>query len=181
MQTDLSSYNNDWYKPGSVFKRACWYVVNELVFKSALFPFYGLKNSLLRLFGASVGKKVCIKPGVNIKYPWFLTLGDHTWIGEKVWIDNLAKVTIGANSCLSQGASLLCGNHDYTKISFDLAVKPIVMEEGVWIGAHSVVCGGITCFSHAVLTVGSVANKDLLAYSIYRGNPAEKIKERIIR
>ena len=180
MQTDLSTYNNEWYQPGPAFKRACWYLVNEVVFKSAFFPFYGFKNALLRLFGARVGRKVCIKPGVNIKYPWLLTLGDYTWIGEKVWIDNLASVTIGAHACLSQGAMLLCGNHDYSKSTFDLAVKPIVIEDGVWIGAHAVVCGGLTCYSHAVLSVGSVANRDLLAYHIYRGNPAESIKVRVI-
>ena len=57
---------------------------------------------------------------MNIKYPWFLAIGDHTWIGEKVWIDNLAEVAIGANCCVSQGAMLLCGNHNYKKSTFEL-------------------------------------------------------------
>ncbi len=60
-------------------------------------PFSGLKCSILRLFGAKIGKKVVIKPGVNVKYPWFLEIGDFSWIGEDVWIDNLGKVKIGAN------------------------------------------------------------------------------------
>jgi len=139
-----------------------------------------MKILLLKLFGASVGNGVVIKPNVNIKYPWFLRIGDYSWIGEDVWIDNLAKVEIGSHVCISQGAFLLCGNHDYTKPSFDLMVKPIIIEDGVWVGAKSVVCPGVTCFSHAILSVGSIATKNLEAYSIYQGNPAQKIKERRI-
>jgi putative colanic acid biosynthesis acetyltransferase WcaF len=123
---------------------------------------------------------VCIKPHVHIKYPWKLTIGDHVWIGEQVWIDNLADVKIGNQVCVSQGAYLLTGNHDFKKETFDLIIGAIVLEDGVWIGAKSVVCPGITCRSHAILTVGSVANRDLDAFGIYRGNPAEKIRVRVM-
>ena len=87
---------------------------------------------------------------------------------------------IGANCCISQGAMLLCGNHNFSVSSFDLIVGDITLEEGVWLGAKSIVTPGVTCGSHSVLTVGSVASNDLEAYSINRGNPAEKIKSRVI-
>lgn len=135
---------------------------------------------LLRLFGAKVGKGVIIKPGVNIKYPWNLEIGDYTWIGERVWIDCLTRVKIGSNACVSQGALLLSGNHNYKSKGFDLMVKPIVLEDGAWVGAQTTVCQGVTIGSHAVLTVGSVAASDLEPYSINKGNPAEKIKERTL-
>ena len=122
-----------------------------------------------------------IKPKVNIKYPWLLNIGDYVWIGEEVWIDSLAEVFIGNNACLSQGVMLLTGNHDYTSRTFDLRVGKIVLEEGVWIGAKSVVCPNVTCHSHAVLAVNSVAVKDLEAYGIYQGNPAQWIRERKIK
>lgn len=109
-----------------------------------------------------------------------LVVGDYVWIGEHVWIDNLVKVSIGNHSCISQGAMLITGNHDYSKSSFDLMIKEIVIEEGVWIGAKAVVCPGIICHSHAVLSVASIATSNLAAYSIYSGNPAVRIKERII-
>ena len=180
-QTDLSLYNNSPYHPGgSVIKRILWYYTNLLFFKSGLFPFYGLKTVLLSWFGAKVGNKVEIKPCVNIKYPWLLTLGNEVWIGEHVWIDNLVPITIGNNVCISQGAVLLTGNHDYKKPSFDLITGEIVLQDGVWIGACAIVNLGITAHSHAVLAGGSVATKDLEAYSIYKGNPALKIKDRVI-
>ena len=76
---------------------------------------------------------------------------------------------------------MLTGNHDYTIPSFDYRNAPIILEDGVWIGAKSIVCPGITCKSHAILAVGSIATKDLDAYNIYQGNPAVKIRERIIK
>lgn len=181
-QTDLSTYNNQWFNPGgSSIKRLLWYFTNLLIFKSGLFPINGLKIALLRIFGAKIGKSVVIKPIVSIKYPWNLRIGDYCWIGEKVWIDNLSFVSLGDHVCLSQGAMLLTGNHNYSKSTFDLMVGEIVLENGVWIGAHAIVTPGVNCFSHAVLAVNSVATKDLEAYAIYQGNPAIKVKEREIK
>ena len=180
-KTDLSSFNNSCYQPGAgAVKRLLWYITNQLFFKSGLLLPYAWKNAVLRAFGAQVSEGVVIKPHVNIKYPWNLAIGKHAWIGEGVWIDNLGKVVIGANACLSQGALILSGNHDFKASSFDLIVKEITIEEGAWIGAKAVVTQGVTIGSHAVLTVGSVASSDLKPYTINRGNPAVMIKERVI-
>lgn len=180
-QVDLSKYNNSWFNEGAgALKRTLWFIINALFLINPLNPFSGLKVRLLRLFGAKIGKGVVVKPSVNIKYPWNLSVGDHTWIGEKVWIDNLDKVVIGNSCCLSQGAMLLIGNHNYTSETFDLMVEPIVLEDGVWIGAKSMVTGGVTCFSHSILSVNSIASSDLEAYFVYRGNPASKVKQRRI-
>jgi len=180
-QTDLSSYNNHPYHPGgNLLKRLFWLYINAIVFNNSLLPFNGLKVLLLRLFGAKIGKKVTIKPCVNIKYPWFLSVGDNTWIGENVWIDNLLMITIGKNVCLSQGVVLLTGSHNYKKSTFDLITGSIVLEDGVWIGALAVVNQGITAASHAVLATGSIATKNLDAYSVYQGNPAVKVRSRVV-
>ncbi len=178
--TDLSAFRNHHFKPGGFLKRGIWYLVNFMIFDSAWIPFSYLKVLILRFFGAKVGKHVVIKPNVNIKYPWFLEIGNHTWIGEKVWIDNLGKVSIGDNCCISQGAMLLTGNHNYKKPTFDLVVEPIHLEDGVWVGAQSVVCPGVRCENHSVLTVGSVATRNLKSYSIHQGNPAKSLKSREI-
>lgn len=183
LQTDLSTYNNDWYKHtigAGKLKQGLWYFTNVLFFINPLNPLSGLKCWLLKCFGAKLGKGIVIKPGVNIKYPWKLTVGDHCWIGEKVWIDNLARVTLGNHVCLSQGALLLTGNHDYSKTTFDLMVKEIFLEDGVWIGAGAVVCPGITASTHAVLTVNSVATNNLEAFTVSSGNPAQRIRQRVI-
>ena len=174
-------FNNSWYNPGPKFKIILWYFINVLFFLNPLNPFSGLKVLILRFFGAKIGKKVLIKPNVNIKYPWKLIVGDYSMIGEKVWIDNLDFVVIGNNVCVSQGALILSGNHNYNKVSFDLMIGKITLEDGVWICANSVVCSGVLCRSHAVLSVNSVATSNLDPYSIYSGTPAVKIRERIFK
>ena len=180
-KTDLSLYNNHPYHPGGSFlKRILWYYVNVFFFKSHLFPFYGFKVSLLRLFGAKVGKAVEIKPGVNIKSPWHLDIGDEVWIGENVWIDNLVMVTIGSNVCISQGAMIITGSHNYKKKTFDLITGSVTLEDGVWIGAGAIINQGIIAASHSVITSGSVATKSMEAYTIYQGNPAIKVRLRTI-
>jgi putative colanic acid biosynthesis acetyltransferase WcaF len=180
VKTDLSRYNNFWYKPGASFlKRAIWYIVNASVFNSH-FPFNSIKIFLLKFFGAQVGKGVVIKPRVNIKYPWNISIGSYVWVGEGVWLDSLTTINIGSNSCISQGAMLICGNHNYKKATFDLMIGEIILEEGVWIGTGGIVCGGVSCKSHSVLTAGSVTSSNLEPYSVYRGNPAIKLNDRII-
>ena len=180
-KTELSSFNNDWYDHGaSSLKLILWQLTSGLFFINHFSFFSGLKVTILRLFGARIGKGVVIKQAVKIKYPWLLEIGNHVWIGEGVWIENHSKVILGNNCCISQGGMLLCGNHNYSKNTFDLMTEPITLEEGVWIGAHAVVCPGTICKSHAVVTVNSVASGTLEEYSIYRGNPAQKTRDRII-
>lgn len=178
--TQLKKYNNEWYHPGAgKIRQVLWFLFNGFLMKSFL-PGSFWRRTLLKMFGASIGKGVVLKPGVNIKYPWKLTIGDYTWIGENAWIDNLDWVTIGNDCCVSQGAMLLCGNHNYKISTFDLITKPIILENGTWIGAKSLVAPGVICGTHSVLTAGSIATSNMEAYWIYSGNPAQKTRERII-
>lgn len=180
-QTQLhKNFDKKDFNPGaSGLKMTCWYLTSLFFFRSGLMPISSVLVFLLRLFGAKIGKDVRIKPYIYVHYPWKLRVGDHSWLAE-CRIENLDWVNIGNNVCISQQAMLLTGNHDYKKTGFDLITKPITLEDGVWIGAKAIVCPGIKAHSHAVLTVGSIATKDLAAYSIYQGNPAVKVKDRLI-
>ena len=181
LKTDLSSYNNSWYKPGgSRIKCALWYLISIVFFQGAWNVSSSLKLFWLKVFGATLGKGIVIKPIVKIKFPWKLAIGNYCWIGEGVWIDNLDQVTLEDNVCISQGALLLCGNHNYKTTNFDLMIAPIYLKEGSWVGAKSAIAPGVTFESHAVLSMGSVATQNLEAYSIYSGNPAVKVKSRQI-
>lgn len=181
----MKQVNNALYKStidigAGRLKQICWYFTNILFFKNSFIFSSGIKVSLLKLFGAVVGNGVVIKPRVNIKYPWKLIIGNHTWIGEQVWIDNLSMVTIGNNVTISQGALILTGSHDHSKVSFDFISHPVVLEDGAWIGAKAVVYGGVTCHSHSILGIGGVAESDLATYTIYKGNPSVPVIKRNI-
>lgn len=152
---DLKNYKlPSWYKPPSLIYRLTWIIVSLVFFESG-FPFgSGVYRSLLRAFGSNIGKGVVIKPGVKIKYPLNLSIGPYSWIGEKVWIDNLDKVTIGSNCCISQAVYLLTGNHDFKKIHFDLLTSPITISDEVWLGAFSKVAPGTSISKSTVIGMG---------------------------
>jgi len=171
--TRLDQFDNSDYKSGPWLARVLWVLVSGVFFQSWFPGPSALNRTLLRLFGANLGRGVVLKPRVTIKYPWKLTVGDHCWIGENVWIDNLGRVTIGNHCCLSQGALFLCGNHNYKKPTFDLMVGDITLEDGVWLGARASVGPGVTCRSHSVLAMGSVATSDLEAWTIHHGTPSK--------
>ncbi len=181
MKTDFSTFKDE-VSPGFIrkFRYLLWLIVSNLIFLSNI-PYPNvLKVFILRIFGSKVGQNVVIKPWVKIKFPWNLSLGDHVWLGEEVWIDNISKVTIQSHVCISQGAFLLTGNHNYSKSHFPLTSKPIVLEDGVWVCAKAIVTGGVTLRTHSVLSLGCIATKDLESYYIYGNFPLEKIKPRSI-
>lgn len=177
----LDCYNTGkWDRGRSIFIELMWLFVSAIFVRSWL-PGSRHRRFLLRLFGAKVGASTVIKPGVRVKFPWRLEVGDHSWIGEGAWIDNLASVRIGANVCISQDAYLCTGSHDWTSPMFDLIVKPIWIEDAAWIAARSVVGPGVTVREGAVLGMGSTASKDLQPWHIYSGVPAVFVKMRVLK
>lgn len=182
MPVNLSSFDNSWYNPGRGFlTRTLWHFVNALFLQNPLNPSSKLKIIVLRLFGAQIGEGVVLKPGINVKYPWNLEIDDYSWIGENAWLDSLAPIRIGSNSCISQGVYFCTGNHDWSDPAFGLIVRPITVEDGAWVGARATVLPGVTVASHSVIAAGSVITKGTEPYMIYAGNPAVKVKERKIR
>ncbi|MGM9477266.1 WcaF family extracellular polysaccharide biosynthesis acetyltransferase [Pedobacter sp. GSP4] len=162
-----------------IVKQFLWYFTDVFFFKSRIMPISAVLVFLLRLFGAKIGREVRLKPGIHVKYPWKLEIGNYSWLAE-CYIDNLDWVKVGEHCCISQQAILITGNHNYKLSGFDLITAPIVLEDGAWVGAGAQVGPGVTLHSHSVLTIGSVATKNLLAYGIYQGHPAAKIKERVL-
>jgi len=136
---------------------------------------------LLRLFGAKIGKRVNIKPGLRVKFPWRLEVGDDSWLGEDVWIDNLDLVRIGSDCCISQRCYICTGNHDWSRTTFDLITQPVQIQDGAWIASSSIIGPGVTVGRGAVLTLGSVTSKNLEPWTIYRGAPAQEVQKRVIR
>ena len=175
---NLQSFKHTLNTGASKPKMILWILFNTLFFKSSLPYPSAFKTFILKLFGANLGIKIVFKPCINIKFPWKLSIGDYCWIGENVWIDNIDFVFIEDNVCISQGAYLLTGNHNYKKKSFDLESGPINLKSGVWIGAMAIVCPNVTCNINSVLTVNAVATKNLTENTVYTGNPAIAIRTR---
>jgi putative colanic acid biosynthesis acetyltransferase WcaF len=175
----LNQYTLGTYSPGAPhWKQLLWYFLGSPLVASSRLPFSAIKVWTLRRFGAQIGQQVRIKPGVHVKFPWRLTIGDYVWIGENVWLDNLAPITIESHVCISQSVYLCTGNHDWSDRHFQLMPKAILLKTGSWIAARCVIGPGVVVGEGAVLTLGGVTGRSLEPMTIYAGNPAQPIKQR---
>ena len=178
----LDRYDNSWFRPGrSLPWRAAWLWLGLPLFRSSLLPFLRFRVGLLRLFGARVGEGVVIHSEAVVKYPWHLVVGDHCWLGERCWIDNLTTVTLESHVCISQGAYLCTGNHDWSDPAFGLRVSPISLRAGSWAGARCTLLPGTVLEEGAVVAAGGVASGTVPAFEVYSGNPARFARARRMR
>lgn len=171
--------NPEFDRGASRFVEFAWIVIQATLFSSWI-PGSNWRRVILRLFGAKIGRGVVIKPRVYVKFPWRLRIGNHTWLGERVWIDNLDQVTIGDHTCLSQNAYLCTGNHDWSDVIFALVTKPIKIGSGCWIGARATLAPGTIVNDGAVVSMNQLAAGEIARDAILLPNGDIKIRpERI--
>jgi putative colanic acid biosynthesis acetyltransferase WcaF len=176
---DLSKFRvQKGFRGKSLFMVLVWRIIHNTFFRFSPSILNGWRRSILRLFGAKIGKKVLIRPSAKVLYPWFLEIGDNSWIGENVNLYNMAKITIGKYTVISQNSYLCTGNHDYTKKTFDIFAEPITIENEVWISSDVFVAPKITIGSGTVVGYRSTVTKDLPPDMLCYGNPAKPIKPR---
>lgn len=156
---------------------ALWQASGEWLVASPI-PGSAWRSLLLRLFGAHIGLGVVLKPRIRVKFPWRLRIGNHSWIGEAVWIDNLEWVEIGCDVCVSQGVYFCTGNHDYRDTAFGYRLAPIVVADEAWICAMARVAPGARINRGAVLAFASVGQGNLPAYKVLSGCPARVVADR---
>jgi putative colanic acid biosynthesis acetyltransferase WcaF len=111
----------------------------QLLFRLSPRPFFACRRLILRCFGARVGAQVHTYPSTRIYFPWNLTIGEWSAIGENVLVYNLGPVTIGQKVTISHGAHLCAGSHDYTRADLPLLKPPITIGDQVWICADAFV------------------------------------------
>jgi len=177
MRLDLFR-NSSFSRGAPMIAELAWIMCSGLLV-SGFLPGSKWRVLLLRLFGSRIGVGVVVKPRVRVKFPWRLCIGDHCWIGEDVWIDNLSQVELGSHVCLSQGVYICTGSHDWNKETFDLIVKPVTIDSHVWVGAFSRVAPGAHIKEGAMLCMCSVASGTLAPWTIFRGSPAVAYKSRV--
>lgn len=172
MRLDLFG-NDDFERGASRITELAWLALEAVLFSSWL-PGSHWRCALLRMFGARIGTGVVIKPHVSVKFPWRLKLGNHVWIGERVWIDNLASVSVDDHSCLSQGAYLCTGSHDWSDRQFRLVIKPIAIGRGCWVGAFARLAPGCTLEDGAVLAMNAFCATRLAANTVQMSDGTQR-------
>ena len=141
-------------------------------------PCFGIRRSILRLFGAKVGKSVHVYPSTHIYFPWNLKIGDNSAIGEWALIYNLGKVTIGKRTVISQRTHLCAGTHDYKDPAMPLLKPPICVGNDVWVCADAFIGPSVKVADYAIVAARAVVVKDVNNSEIIGGNPAKVIRKR---
>jgi putative colanic acid biosynthesis acetyltransferase WcaF len=155
-----------------------WWLVQALLFHTSPQVLFGWRRFLLRLFGARIGKGVLIRPSATITFPWKVTIGDYSWIGDDAVLYSLSDISIGSHTVVSQRAYLCAAGHDYTRISFDMLPGPVWIGNQVWIAADVFVGPGVTLAEGCLVGARSAVFHDLPAGMVCYGSPAKPVKPR---
>jgi putative colanic acid biosynthesis acetyltransferase WcaF len=156
----LGTYTGQGWDKGSKIKNALWMIVHGLVFTKWWFP-RRLRPPVLRAFGATVGTGVVIRHRVQVQWPWYLSIGNDTWVGENSWLYSAGQITLGSDVCLSQGVFLCAGDHDRRSSDFRPRPGPITVEDGVWLAAEALVLREVTIGRGAVVGGRGIVTKDV--------------------
>lgn len=108
-------------------------------------------------------------------------MAEHSCIGDDVDIYSVAKITIGANSTVSQYSYLCAATHDHQDPDHPLVPKPIVIGERCWIAADVFVGPGVTIGDGTVVGARSSVFNDLPEWVIATGTPAKTAGKREIK
>jgi putative colanic acid biosynthesis acetyltransferase WcaF len=158
-----------------------WWIVQVTLFACSPRVCNGWRCFLMRLFGASVGRHVVIRPSARVTYPWRVVIGDYSWVGDDVVLYSLGPIRIGRHSVISQ-RSYLCGaGHDYTDPSFPTVSKAIAIADEVWVAADVFVAPGVSIGRGAVIGARSSVFSDMPDMMICHGFPARPIRPRLAK
>jgi acetyltransferase-like isoleucine patch superfamily enzyme len=127
----------------------------------------------LRRRGSVVGNRVFISPADIQGELKRLSIGDATFIG-RVQIQVLADVQIGKAVCINDGARLLSASHSTRDPAWKMISKPIIIEDHAWIATGAMILPGVTVGRGAVVGAGAVVRRDVPAFAVMTGNPAQE-------
>lgn len=138
------------------------------------------RDILMRLFGTYYSS-VYLMPsfrcdfGFNIHFKGFALVNYNC-----VFLDT-SPIRIGRSVLIGPGVVLACAGHPIhpeQRCSSALETsEPITIEDGVWIGANSTVCGGVTIGEGSVIGAGSVVTSDIPKGVIAAGVPCKVLRE----
>lgn len=111
-----------------------------------------------------------------------LTIGGHSWIspGLTVHTHPSAPIVIGSNCDIGPGVELIPGGHEIGASSRRAGLgtaKSIWIGDGSWIGARTIVLGGVCIGEGSVVAAGSVVIHDVPPHVLVAGVPARFKRE----
>ena len=172
------AYTRPAFSASNRARRAVWNLCWLLLYRPSPRPLHSWRAMLLRLFGARLGPDCHFYPGSKVWDPWNLLCEDHVAAGDGVEIYNPSPMELASHVILSQGCYLCGATHDYNDPAFPLVSYRMRLAPYAWICARAMVAPGVQVGEGAVLGLGAVATRDLQAWTVYGGNPAQPVRGR---
>lgn len=163
-------------------RRLVWNIGCLILFRPFVGPFFWRwRNTVLRLFGASIGKGCKVNASAKIWAPWNLKTGELVAIGAKAIIYNPASIIIGSKVVISQFAYLCTASHNIYSSKNSLIIAPIKISSFAWIASQAFISMGIKVGEGAVVGARAAVFKDVEPWTVVGGNPAKIINKREIQ
>ena len=179
MHQNLKAYKTPKnFRGRSAFTVQLWWIVQAIFFSTSPQIMFGWRRFLLRCFGAKIGKKVLIRPSVKTTYPWNLSIGDYSWIGDEVVLYSLGEIEIGEHTVISQRSYICTASHKYNVPEFSIYSEKVSVGAQCWLAADVYVAPGLTIEDGVVVGARSTVLSDLKGYKVYVGSPVKCIKDR---
>ena len=179
MYQELKQFSLPQYFRGrSAITVQLWWLIQPTLFAMSPQFMYGWRRFLLRCFGANIGNNVIVRPTARITYPWKLSIGDFSWIGDHAELYTLGEIEIGSNVVISQKCYLCAASHDYQKPSFDIYAQKITIKDEAWLATDVFVAPGITIAKGAVIGARSTVLSNMPKGMVCVGYPTKPIKPR---
>jgi acetyltransferase-like isoleucine patch superfamily enzyme len=109
-----------------------------------------------------------------------LEVGEGSIIGPRVTFGLDAPVVLGRNVSVSPGATLYTGTHDVGRgrgrMDPRVVARPVVVEDGAWIGMNALVLPGVRVGAGAIVSAGAVVTSDVPPDTLVAGNPATPVR-----
>lgn len=129
------------------------------------------------------GKNSEIRPNVYIINCSLVSLGDNVILRPNTMLFASEEIEIQNNVLIGSGVHIYTSNHNYKRIDIPIFYqghnksKKVILKEGCWIGANSIILPGVIVGKNSVIGAGSIVTKNVPDYHVYAGNPAKKIKK----
>jgi maltose O-acetyltransferase len=138
--------------------------------------FFSSKCKLLSMSGVDIHPTARLCSSVKIVTSGYLAIGADTFIGhETLIVGGDSAITIGNCCDISSRVTILSGSHEIVaggpRAAGPGLSRPIVIEDGVWIGAGAIIIGGVRVGQHSVIGAGSVVVRDIPPYVVAVGSP----------
>jgi putative colanic acid biosynthesis acetyltransferase WcaF len=144
-------------------------------------PLHPWRRLILRGFGARIAATAGVYGSARIWDPSKLEMGSYAFIGPRVIIYSMARISLGDYALVSQGAHICAGSHDIEDENFQLTARPISIGARAWVAADAFVGPGVAIGEGAVLGARGCAFHDLEVWTVHAGNPARFLKHRKVR